>query len=91
MSDKRTAVVTGGAGFLGSHLADRLITIGALNFAMMTPIKVICFINAHKILGPPLILGMMYWFHNWSTEAFVYLRFTRQLRDALAAQVSRLP
>lgn len=40
---------------------------------MMTPIKVICFINAHKIIGPPLILGMMYWFHNWSTEAFVYL------------------
>ena len=28
ISTKKTAVVTGGAGFLGSHLADRLITEG---------------------------------------------------------------
>jgi protein-S-isoprenylcysteine O-methyltransferase Ste14 len=31
------------------------------------------FIIAHKMLAPPIILAMMYWFHNWSTEAFVYL------------------
>ena len=28
ISSKRTAVVTGGAGFLGSHLSDRLLTEG---------------------------------------------------------------
>ena len=35
--------------------------------------KMISFINAHKILVPPIILGMMYWFKDWTTEAFVYL------------------
>ncbi len=40
---------------------------------MNPKIRLICFINAHKILALPVILGMMYWFHNWSTEAFVYL------------------
>jgi len=42
-------------------------------FAMNCNVRVICFINAHKILVPAIVLGMMYWFHNWSTEAFVYL------------------
>jgi protein-S-isoprenylcysteine O-methyltransferase Ste14 len=31
------------------------------------------FINAHKILVTPLVLGMMWYFDNWSAEAFVYL------------------
>ena len=35
--------------------------------------KVISFINAHKILVPPIVLEMMWYFANWSTEAFVYL------------------
>jgi steroid 5-alpha reductase family enzyme len=35
--------------------------------------KTISYINAHKILVPPLVLGMMWYFDNWSTEAFVYL------------------
>jgi protein-S-isoprenylcysteine O-methyltransferase Ste14 len=30
-------------------------------------------INAHKILVTPVVLGMMWFFHNWSTEAYVYL------------------
>ena len=30
-------------------------------------------INAHKILVTPIVLGMMLGFHNWSTEAYVYL------------------
>src|ERR1700716_320321 len=47
--------------------------INAHYFAMNSKIRLICFINAHKILVPPIILGMMYWFHNWSAEAFVYL------------------
>jgi hypothetical protein len=40
---------------------------------MNSNIKFICFINAHKILVFSVVLGMMYWFRNWSTEAFVYL------------------
>ena len=31
------------------------------------------FINTHKILVTPVVLGMMCFFHNWSTPAFVYL------------------
>jgi protein-S-isoprenylcysteine O-methyltransferase Ste14 len=31
------------------------------------------FINAHKILVTPLVLGLMAFYSNWSTEAFVYL------------------
>lgn len=31
------------------------------------------YINAHKILVIPLVLGMMWFYQNWSTEAFIYL------------------
>jgi protein-S-isoprenylcysteine O-methyltransferase Ste14 len=30
-------------------------------------------INAHKILVTPTVLALMWCFHNWSAEAFVYL------------------
>jgi protein-S-isoprenylcysteine O-methyltransferase Ste14 len=30
-------------------------------------------INAHKILVTPIVLALMWYFHNWSAEAFVYL------------------
>ena len=40
---------------------------------MKSGIRAIRFINAHKILAAPIIIGMMYWFHNCSTEAFLYL------------------
>jgi hypothetical protein len=30
-------------------------------------------INAHKILVTPIVLALMWHFHNWSAEAFVYL------------------
>jgi protein-S-isoprenylcysteine O-methyltransferase Ste14 len=31
------------------------------------------FINAHKILVTPVVLGLMWFYRNWSTEAFAYL------------------
>jgi protein-S-isoprenylcysteine O-methyltransferase Ste14 len=31
------------------------------------------YVNAHKALVIPVVLGMMWFFQNWSTEAFVYL------------------
>jgi protein-S-isoprenylcysteine O-methyltransferase Ste14 len=31
------------------------------------------FINLHKVLVTPLVLGLMWYFNNWSIEAFVYL------------------
>jgi len=31
------------------------------------------FINAHKILLIPVVIGLMYFYDNWSTEAFIYL------------------
>jgi protein-S-isoprenylcysteine O-methyltransferase Ste14 len=31
------------------------------------------YINAHKILVVPVVLGMMWRYGNWSTEAFIYL------------------
>jgi protein-S-isoprenylcysteine O-methyltransferase Ste14 len=34
---------------------------------------IISYVNAHKMLVPPIVLVLMYWFHNWSIEAFVYL------------------
>jgi protein-S-isoprenylcysteine O-methyltransferase Ste14 len=37
------------------------------------PMKIITFINAHKILVPPIVLAMMWYFSNWSSEAFIYL------------------
>ena len=35
--------------------------------------KIATAINAHKILITPSVLAMMWFFDNWSTEAFVYL------------------
>jgi len=35
--------------------------------------KTSTFINAHKILVSPVVLFLMYYFDNWSTEAFIYL------------------
>jgi steroid 5-alpha reductase family enzyme len=31
------------------------------------------FINAHKILVIPIVIGLMLYYDNWSTEAFIYL------------------
>jgi steroid 5-alpha reductase family enzyme len=31
------------------------------------------YINAHKALVIPVVLGLMWFYQNWSTEAFVYL------------------
>ena len=31
------------------------------------------YINAHKVLVIPVVLGLMWFYQNWSTEAFVYL------------------
>jgi len=31
------------------------------------------YINAHKALVIPIVLGLMWFYQNWSTEAFVYL------------------
>jgi protein-S-isoprenylcysteine O-methyltransferase Ste14 len=35
--------------------------------------KIGSYINAHKILVIPVVLGLMAYWHNWSMEAFVYL------------------
>ena len=35
--------------------------------------KVATYINIHKALVIPLVLGMMWFYNNWSTEAFIYL------------------
>lgn len=35
--------------------------------------KIITYINAHKILVPPVVLALMGFFNNWSIETFVYL------------------
>ncbi len=35
--------------------------------------KIATFINIHKTLVTPIVLGMMWYFNNWSTEAFIYL------------------
>lgn len=31
------------------------------------------YINAHKVLVAPVVLGLMWFYQNWSTEAFIYL------------------
>jgi steroid 5-alpha reductase family enzyme len=35
--------------------------------------KVATFINIHKALVIPVVLGLMWFYQNWSTEAFIYL------------------
>lgn len=35
--------------------------------------KASAFINLHKVLVTPVVLGLMWYFDNWSVEAFVYL------------------
>ncbi|MBI5965386.1 MAG: DUF1295 domain-containing protein [Chloroflexi bacterium] len=35
--------------------------------------KIATFINIHKALVTPIVLGMMWYFDNWSTQAFIYL------------------
>jgi protein-S-isoprenylcysteine O-methyltransferase Ste14 len=36
-------------------------------------VKSIVYINAHKVLVIPVVLGLMWFCDNWSTEAFIYL------------------
>ena len=35
--------------------------------------KTSAYINLHKILVTPIVLGLMWYFNNWSVEAFIYL------------------
>jgi protein-S-isoprenylcysteine O-methyltransferase Ste14 len=35
--------------------------------------KTITYINAHKVLVIPVVLGLMWVYNNWSIEAFIYL------------------
>lgn len=35
--------------------------------------KTSSYINLHKIMVIPVVLGMMWFFNNWSTSAFIYL------------------
>jgi steroid 5-alpha reductase family enzyme len=35
--------------------------------------KILIYINAHKALVIPVVLGLMWFYGNWSTEAFIYL------------------
>jgi Protein of unknown function (DUF1295) len=35
--------------------------------------KVISYINWHKALVPPVVVALMWYFDNWTTEAFLYL------------------
>ncbi len=35
--------------------------------------KIATYINIHKILVTPIVLGFMWYFNNWSVEAFIYL------------------
>jgi protein-S-isoprenylcysteine O-methyltransferase Ste14 len=39
----------------------------------MKTLSIGTFINAHKILVTPVVLGLMCFYRNWSTAAFVYL------------------
>lgn len=36
-------------------------------------LKVATYINAHKVLVIPVVLGLMWFYDNWSTDAYVYL------------------
>lgn len=36
-------------------------------------LKTATYVNAHKILVVPVVLGLMWYYDNWSAEAFVYL------------------
>ncbi len=36
-------------------------------------LKAATFINAHKILVIPVVLGLMWFYDNWSTDAYIYL------------------
>ncbi|VTT98859.1 steroid 5-alpha reductase : Uncharacterized protein OS=Microcystis aeruginosa PCC 9717 GN=MICAB_1630003 PE=4 SV=1: DUF1295 [Gemmataceae bacterium] len=35
--------------------------------------KVATYINVHKILVLPVVVGLMWYYDNWSTDAFIYL------------------
>ncbi len=35
--------------------------------------KTATYINLHKVLVIPVVLGMMWFYNNWTTEAFIYL------------------
>ena len=54
----------------GNQIRGHLGNVGSNARLIM---RTIDYINAHKILVPPLVLGMMWYFNNWSTEAFLYL------------------
>ena len=54
--------------------ADRRLAFSAgFNHGRVTAMKTGTYINAHKALVIPVVLGLMWFYQNWSTEAFVYL------------------
>ncbi len=44
-----------------------------MHYEKGNPMKISVYINAHKALVLPVVLGMMWFYQNWSVEAFVYL------------------
>lgn len=68
-SEKNTILVTGGAGFIGSHLCDRLLTLGH---------KVICVDNLNHYYSPKIKISNIQ--HNFPNPnfKFVFLDITKK-------------
>jgi protein-S-isoprenylcysteine O-methyltransferase Ste14 len=57
----------------GGSYAQRTASEEATSNKRGGRLKVATYINAHKILVFPVVVGLMWYYDNWSTDAFVYL------------------
>lgn len=68
-----SATNAGSAAGLGDSSTQRPASVEATGNNKERRLKVATYINTHKILVFPVVVGLMWYFDNWSTEAYIYL------------------
>src|SRR5262249_25147858 len=64
---------TGVSADMGTSPTERSTSVETTGSNKGIRLKVATYINAHKILVHPVVLGLMWLYDNWSAEAYIYL------------------